>query len=542
MSADLRVRVLDADHLALLGDPDLRLHGAARLREDGLVGGAAAAAHRAAAAVEQPQPHAVALERRDERDLRLEQLPARGQVPAVLVAVAVAQHHLLRGIARGEHARVQRDRQQLVHRARGIAQVGDRLEQRHDVAGEVRVDRAVKAHLAQQQHHLQDVGDAVALRDHVVLDAVGAVERLQARGSAQDFEFAPGLGRVLDVRRTEQPRRREFLGQHAHARGLVEGFVAHVRSRDGEQLRDDALVHVGVLAQVDRRQVEAEDGHGPPQLAQPPAGEQGRAVRLQRVVDRLEVGPELRRARVGRRLGDRVPQRRVLVEGARGGGDSRVDAGEGPSIRLVAAVRAGIGRTFRQREQFSRGAAHERGHGEFRAERVKLLEVVVEHARRLHAQRPREHLGGHERVAVAVAADPRADAQERRQLDGGLARMTPREIVLECTVELRQLGHERVLVERQPIRDLVEHVELLEPQHAGLPQREHRAPDRLVVGGTLTGRQPVAVTRAQQPFELQLEVAHALALHLRRVRGEHGHDQRVTEERGEGVATDARGA
>ena len=95
VAADLRVRVLDADDLALLGDPDLALHGAVRLREHGLVGRPAAATDRTAAAVEQPQAHVVTVEGLHERDLGLEQFPARSQVAAVLVAVAVAEHDLL---------------------------------------------------------------------------------------------------------------------------------------------------------------------------------------------------------------------------------------------------------------------------------------------------------------------------------------------------------------------------------------------------------------------------------------------------------------
>jgi hypothetical protein len=53
--ADLGVGVLGGDHLALLGQADLAVHRARRLRQDGLVAGAAAAADGAAAAVEQAQ-------------------------------------------------------------------------------------------------------------------------------------------------------------------------------------------------------------------------------------------------------------------------------------------------------------------------------------------------------------------------------------------------------------------------------------------------------------------------------------------------------
>jgi hypothetical protein len=57
-AADLAVGVLARDHLALLGQPQLALHAARRLREDRVVAGPAAAADGAAAAVEEAQPHA----------------------------------------------------------------------------------------------------------------------------------------------------------------------------------------------------------------------------------------------------------------------------------------------------------------------------------------------------------------------------------------------------------------------------------------------------------------------------------------------------
>jgi hypothetical protein len=56
--ADLGVGVLGADDLALLGQADLAAHRARGLRQDGLVAGAAAAPHGAAAAVEHAQADA----------------------------------------------------------------------------------------------------------------------------------------------------------------------------------------------------------------------------------------------------------------------------------------------------------------------------------------------------------------------------------------------------------------------------------------------------------------------------------------------------
>ena len=109
LPAKLGIEIFAGDDLALLGDADAGLHGAGRLRQDGVVARAAAAADRPAAAVEQPQADLAALEDVDQRHLGLVELPARGQEAAVLVAVGIADHHLLHAAAAFQQARVVRD-------------------------------------------------------------------------------------------------------------------------------------------------------------------------------------------------------------------------------------------------------------------------------------------------------------------------------------------------------------------------------------------------------------------------------------------------
>ena len=104
------------------------------------------------------------------------------------------------------------------------------------------------------------------------------------------------------------------------------------------------------------------------------------------------------------------------------------------------------------------------------------------------------------------------------------------QFVLQRAVQQGHFGQECLLEERQAVGHFVDHVELLEPQHAGLPEREHRTADRFVVGGLLLRRQAGAFACLQQPFDLHLEVAHALALDFRRVRRQHRHDHAVAEE------------
>ena len=83
--------------------------------------------------MKEAQVHAVPLGDADQRRARLVQFPVRGQVAAVLVAVRIAEHHLLHAVAGGEQGAVGGHAQQAVHHLRGGAQVGDRFEQRHQV-------------------------------------------------------------------------------------------------------------------------------------------------------------------------------------------------------------------------------------------------------------------------------------------------------------------------------------------------------------------------------------------------------------------------
>ena len=124
--------VLRGDDLALLGEPQRAVHRARRLRQDGVVAGAAAAADGAAATVEEPQPDSGLAGGLDEVQLGAVQRPVGGQVAAVLVGVGVAEHDLLAVAARRHQRPVQRKIKRRFENRRATLQVVDRLEQRHD--------------------------------------------------------------------------------------------------------------------------------------------------------------------------------------------------------------------------------------------------------------------------------------------------------------------------------------------------------------------------------------------------------------------------
>jgi hypothetical protein len=83
---------------------------------------------------------------------------------------------------------------------------------------------------------------------------------------------------------------------------------------------------------------------------------------------------------------------------------------------------------------------------QFGAERVQLAEVELERLASIAGASPLQHVGGDEGVAVAVAADPAADAEEGRQLPVCAGEGAASWSSL-AAVEARQFGEEGVVVD-----------------------------------------------------------------------------------------------
>ena len=369
-------------------------------------------------------------EGRHQLALGLVQRPARGEEAAVLVAVRVAQHHLLGLVAGGQQVPVDGQREQALHDPGGVLQVADGLEQRHDVDVERVLQRAQQARFLQQHRQLEQVGDVVGLGNDAVANRRLAIALVRAACRAKDRQLAFGLVRVAHVGRGERARGGELLEQQRAAARFVPGAVVGARAGDLEQLGHHALMHVGVLAQVNRRQMKAEHLHRAAQLAQPPAAERGRTVGHQRAVQGVEILGQRGRIGIGFGAGDRVARGLVAEQCAVGGGQPGVEAGHRAAVGLVAAVRGVVARALGQRQQRVRGTDEALAHRQLRAQRVQLVEVVLERHGSVHRQRLVEYLGGDEGVAVAVAADPAADLQEIGQLGAGQTRRGSGEAVL----------------------------------------------------------------------------------------------------------------
>ena len=514
---------LRADDLALFGQADLALHRAWRLRQDGLVAGPAAAADGAAAAVEQAQGQAVfalqRLEQLDQRVLGAVQLPVAGEEAAVLVAVAVAEHDVLLGAAAHDHRQHARLLVELAHDARRIAQVLDGFEQRHDdqvVVGCIVQRAAHQPALLLQQQHLEQVAGVLGVADDVVAQRLGAVALAHLDGGLEDRQFAACQRGVFGATHAQRPGVVEQLDEQRAALHLVQRAVVGLDARHLQQLGQHRFMLVGALAQVHRGQVEAEDLHRAHQRRQARADQRLRMVRLQRTLDHAQVGQELGRARVGVLRRHRMAQRLGAGQRLQRGRQARVHADQRAPVGLVAAVLVVVGRGRGQRQHLG---AHRRQHVRGRqlgTQLVHLGQVEAQCGLGLARQRHAQRLGADVGVAVTVAADPVAHAQEGRHLVAGQG-------LLDLAVQLGDLPQKRGVVVAQRVLDLVGHRQLGGAQHARLPQLgDARADQLLVLAALALAGQIVAL--ANEFGDGAFGIEDALALHLGGVGREHRRD------------------
>ena len=263
--------------------------------------------------------------------------------------------------------------------------------------------------------------------------AAGAVGRLIWRGGAEDREFARGLF-AIDVERQHQRARRDAApcaaarcapprraSRYSMPGSAAANSSATVRSCTSEFCRRSSGARWKPNTSTARRSARSR-----------PRARIARAVRLQRIArssrDRRRSPPASRRP--ARRRWDAASatkwsrSRAVLAS-------ARIDAGDRAAIGLVWRAAA---RSVERSASAASSVVHphqRRAERQFAAEFVQLLEIMAERARALQPHRLAQHLGGDERVAVAVAADPRADAQERVNRGRPRASAPAREFVLD---------------------------------------------------------------------------------------------------------------
>src|SRR5882672_8676173 len=162
------------------------------------------------------------------------------------------------------------------------------------------------------------------------------------------------------------------------------------------------------------------------------------------------------------------------------------------------------------------------------SQQMQFIEIEIEHSLALHLDGLAQHLRVHERVAIAIAADPASHANERWQLHIAPGRIDGRETIFEIRVQARQLAEERVVVVRQPVGDFVDDRGFPASQQAGLPEDQDGARKRVVGRGGFHRCECQAIAACEKLGDLHFAIEHALATHLGWMRGEHrAHQDRV---------------
>ena len=186
---------------------------------------------------------------------------------------------------------------------------------------------------------------ALAHRDDALGDRGRAIKRMRFGGGMEDRKLAGGFLAVLHEGRGQRARVAQFLGQQRDPRLLVQRKVGHAGHGGVDQLGDRALVHGGILPDVETGEMEAEAIHRAAQQPQPAARDHAGIVGEQRTIERVEIGLEL--CRIGIRLGLADRRARGFHFEPRGGrGQPRENAGYGQPIGLAAAMRRLVRRAF----------------------------------------------------------------------------------------------------------------------------------------------------------------------------------------------------
>ena len=384
-----------------------------------------------------------------ERGLGLVQRPVGGEVATVLVRVRVADHHLL-AVAVGAHVgAVPRLGEQRVERGSGVVEVVDRLEQRHDVD--------VEPGFLGEHGDFEHVAHRAAGRDDVVghgrrTDAVHAVG-----GGGHDRQLARGALAVGGPRHLQRAGAGQLGQEHPAAVVFAERGVRVRHSGAGEQLGDRLLVHRRVLAQVEPAQVEPEQLDVAAHRFDERGRHRRRAVAGERGGHHVEVAHQ-----VGRRVvrvalvaedrrghtADRQPRRRR---------EAPLHAAQRAPVGLVRPERRVVARRVGEVDQRDRRVHQPGRHRQLDGQRSEGVEVVGEGDRRLPVEGVPDHVGGDERVAVTVAADPGAHADDRRQRVRRQLGPAPHQLAPGIGLQRADRREEREVVVAERLVDLVTH-------------------------------------------------------------------------------------
>ena len=258
------VGVFGVEDFALFGEFDFALQGAGRLRGDGVVGGAAATADRAAAPVEEAGFDVVTAGDVEDGLLRAVELPGAGEDAAVFAAVGVAEHDFLGIVLVGEQGAVGGVVEQLRQDGVDVFQVFDGFKERRNRQGGVGAALFVlpgESGEAHQEQYFEDVAGAVGHGDDVAAEGARADEFAQAGDGAYQRQLFLGFGREVLFEEERRAGGGDELSERLLAAGFVQRVVVGQVGRVRKEVGDDVGVPGGFLADVERCHVEAAAAH-----------------------------------------------------------------------------------------------------------------------------------------------------------------------------------------------------------------------------------------------------------------------------------------
>ena len=239
----------------------------------------------------------------DQRRLRAVQRPETGENPSVLVAVAVADHHLLHELIAAAFAalflhapRGHGMLQEGAQNVRAAREVVDRLEQRDDrqPAGQTVRRAGREADLTSEQVRGEQIGQAPRHADDQRAQTSRPATPQVLDQDPVRAQHRVGFGARRRIRAQERPGRRELAVQEVEPAMFVPVLVVgFVESGRRQQLSHRQIVEAAVLANVQRGQMKAERLHGSDDRPHRLVGQTPRPNRDERLVQQLKIAQQL---------------------------------------------------------------------------------------------------------------------------------------------------------------------------------------------------------------------------------------------------------
>ena len=449
---------------------------------------------------------------RQDGALGLVQLPDGGEVALVLVGLGIAQHDLHDTGIVGHGGPGPFVRKQVVENPGRPAKVLDGLEERHD-----RREVRRRAHGVGEPRDTEHVAGRRRHREHEGSDRVGIGTAL-----AEQLEQGDGLRRL--VVQVDAP-----VGD---LRTVDEAPVE--RAGRAAQRLDRPVDDGGVLPDVERRGTEPEARDEVAKGGDAARRDAFRADLPERLLQRPEVVGELVRSAVGHGL--RAGAVDVRAQANRAGHAELAERLVGIAPNDPLRIAGGPKACLQALAEAIAGRPDVLADAQDPDELVQLRDVSLDGVVVMTAQRAPGHGRRDVRVAVAVTADPRAELQERGDVDPDFGKVASQGVG-QAVSHVRGPLDEGLVEEMQPPGDLLVERRSLQAQLPGHPQQGDgvaQLADQLLA----FARRPAV---RLQLDELAVDPAMVLedgdALRLRRVRRDRRRDLEMRQRLGQpGIA------